>query len=98
MQIDKIKSYISSAGYDFQDYSGRGMNGKRCLGIVVENDSAANVVLAIISAATENNPHDLSNEDLLDDIFELCSVLSDSKSDSLGHDTIIYWPRIEWVP
>jgi hypothetical protein len=67
---------IEDAGFEAQAYSGRGMSGKQCVGVVVEGD---------------------------DDLWEIAQDFAISgleiqapRTDSLGLDTILYWPNVLW--
>jgi hypothetical protein len=73
---------------DFRtDYSGRGMFGASCLGIVVGTSGFASGIL-FAQAVTEYN------EDTdLDDFLDL-DWFSGSYSDFMGRSTIIYWPSV----
>lgn len=79
--IEQVTDWAESNGHSVQDsYSGRGMYGKRCFGVVV--------------------PHQLA---LLDLYFSLgydsrngdnFSIPPEPSTDSMGRDTIIYWPSL----
>ena len=65
------------------DYSGRGMFGEKCFGFVVENPEAA---IAEIQADINGiyEPEELSQE--------FSELLQHSRRDSMGFDTILYFP------
>lgn len=65
------------------DYSGRGMFGEKCFGFVVENPEAA---IAEIQADI-NGIYEL--KELQQEFTEL---LQHSRRDSMGFDTILYFP------
>jgi hypothetical protein len=66
------------------DYSGRGMYGKRC--IAVQTSKKLHVfLLDVIESVNDASP---------DDLPELFDVLRGMVSDNLGHDTIVYFPRV----
>ena len=60
------------------DYSGRGMYGDSCVGIVASD-------LLELGAAISRLVED---EELRDEL------ISNSRTDSMGYDTIAYWPRV----
>ena len=60
------------------DYSGRGMYGKTCVGIVVDN------LLALGGAITSV----IEDEELRKELT------TNSNTDSMGYDTIVYWTRV----
>ena len=66
-----------------EDYSGRGMFGKTCLGIVANNIGKA--VAAI-----------LRNIDDPDVIEEFAGVLENLHTDSMGKSSIFYFPNFEF--
>lgn len=61
------------------DYSGRGMYGSTCVGIVASD-------LLQLGAAIARVVED--NDELRDEL------LSNSRTDSMGYDTIVYWTRV----
>lgn len=65
------------------DYSGRGMFGEKCFGFVVENPEAA---IAEIQADINGiyEPEELRQE--------FSELLQHSRRDSMGFDTILYFP------
>ena len=75
-----------AASLDLRSYSGRGMGGKQCVGIDTD-DSAIRVACELIRAA-----RDLTrDESALDELLE---AIEETKTDSMGCGTILYWPGI----
>ena len=68
---------------DHADYSGRGMFGEKCFGFVVETPEAA---IAEIQADINGiyEPEELRQE--------FSELLQHSRRDSMGFDTILYFP------
>ena len=93
MELEFVKALREHLNYEPRSYSGRGMFGKKCLGVVCNNPT--NVVLELISFFAENVSGQSAKE-TCEDVVELCEMLRGSSQDSMGHDTIIYWPNIEW--
>jgi hypothetical protein len=62
------------------DYSGRGMYGKTCVGIVVDD-----VDLLELGAAIAET---IEDEELRK------ALISGSRTDSMGYSTIVYWSRV----
>lgn len=92
------------AGIEWRDYSGRGMYGSRCLGIVT--DSPTDTVLELVNAANERGAP--STRVALDADTEIDNLRSDrdfvsgvldtlecAKTDSMGRSTIVYWEHLE---
>lgn len=80
MIIEALKEVCDELGIEYRSYSGRGMYGKRCFAIFAEDAMAAVVSIAWELGRRDEDP----------------SRLESIKSDSLGLDTVVYWPRIEW--
>lgn len=80
--VDIIKEEICDGGdIRFYDgYSGRGMHGKRCIGVVCYNP--LKTLVDICDAVRTEG-------------YEDCSVLEDACMDSMGTDYIVYFPSIE---
>lgn len=71
-----------------RSYSGRAMYGRDCVGVVVPRDVSSFQLAAAIAVALlfeEDGERDV--EDLAD--LRVCE-------DSMGLDTIVYFPRVEW--
>lgn len=68
-------------------YSGRGMYGDRCAGIVVENDLKAAMQIGAFLERELADDEDF--QETYDNFFR-----RSMKMDSMGHDYIIYWPHI----
>lgn len=71
-----------------QSYSGRGMYGKQCLAVVGVHAGA--VFSDLIGTA-------LYGEFSTDEKDAIVMALCDVRQDSLGHDTVVYFPRVEYV-
>ena len=92
------KEVIEMAGYKTQSYSGRGMYGKQCLGVQVDDSVFQFYANVIEQAADEivsrlDDEHDDAVYDVLEEVGKM---LRRTRSDSLGLSTIIYWPSIPW--
>lgn len=89
MRIDpkKLIEVIESANFEVRSYSGRAMYGKDCVGIDVRQGvSQFQVGVAVAQMAMT-----LGYEDLADDLADERVV-----SDSMGYDTIVYFPNVPW--
>lgn len=67
------------------DYSGRGMYGDNCVGVVLSGDSAfASLVICVVEAMGADWAYDL---------------FSKVRTDSMGYSTIYYFPGVtaEWA-
>lgn len=71
----------------FRTYSGRGMYGKQCVGIVVSGGGATFELAFGLSAWVQQADVD----------FELGEAFKRPLTDSMGYDIIVYWPSIEVV-
>lgn len=85
--IDTLCSYTN---YEIRPYSGRGMCGKSCVGICVENPIEA--IVDIIEAIWSSSDEDGNNG-----FLKFLNELREAKTDSLGMAYILYLPQMEWV-
>jgi len=83
-----LQRCIEGAGYETRSYSGRGMCGKECLGVVIR----ANVISFIVEIVRHiyNCSPDYIGESIFDQI-------KSAKTDSMGLDTIVYFTNVEYV-
>lgn len=72
---------IERAGYVPDSYSGRGMDGKRCVSLATE-DSVFTVLANLIN---EYGVAEAASE-----------LVRWTKQDSLGRRIVLYWPHVEW--
>ena len=87
MTVEKaIRNFVAvNEGYElYENYSGRGMFGRICLGVVVKMGySYMDFLVKLTQYLDENNVDDA---DLM---------LEGAAVDDLGMDTIVYFPRME---
>lgn len=90
-----LQTVIENAGHDCRSYSGRGMYGKYCLGVVVSNigEFFSNVADMLVQRACEDgeNHGTVANE-----VDDAVSALRRMKTDSMGRDMIVYFPGITY--
>ena len=83
---DLVKRFIEvleDNGYEPRRYSGRGMYGRVCVGAVLPSGTSAFVMgLQVAQEMGEDSIYDLAEYGV--------------SEDSLGLDTIIYWPSMGW--
>lgn len=77
---------IRDAGYTARKYSGRGMYGARCVALIVPRDD--DPFSAGVAVGREANA--------VADLNKVAFSLPHSRSDSLGMDTIVYFPSLDW--
>lgn len=92
MKTRDLTDAIDGAGYQPRSYSGRGMFGRKCVGVVTEQGMspfkiAADIALHLVSSSGSHS----SAEEKLHELTEL-----NVKQDSMGLDTIIYFPDVQW--
>lgn len=82
---------IGWAEFKAQKYSGRGMYGSECVGFTAKSEikAVAKIVLETVNIGGWSGELD-------EDIASICEALEDAQTDSMGLDTIIYFPRIQW--
>jgi len=77
---------VDIVGYNYhvREYSGRGMYGDKCLGIVT--DDIIKCVVDVMLECSEENRIDIGE------------MLRGGVTDSMGRSEILYFPKIEWNP
>lgn len=87
MTVEKaIRNFVTAnEGYElYENYSGRFMFGRTCLGVVVKNGySYMDFLIKLTQYLDENNVNDVELK------------LEGVAVDDLGMDTIVYFPRME---
>lgn len=83
---------IESAGYSAQEYSGRGMFGKTCVGMDVPRGTP------MFTAALEVARELMNEGSSEDEAWSLLDELSrmPASQDSLGLGSVVYWPGVPW--
>lgn len=86
-QIDAaaLKEIFEGMNYESRDYSGRGMFGRRCF--AVECDNPSGLIAEVFLYLAEN-------ETPYAEMVQVAEMLKDSRTDSMGHGSIVYWPSI----
>lgn len=86
-QIDAVvlKEIFNDIDYEIRSYSGRGMYGSHCL--AVECDNPSGLIAEVFLHLAENRvPYDK--------LVQVAEALKDSRTDSMGTSSIVYWPNI----
>lgn len=90
-----LQSLAQDAGYSVQPYSGRGMYGKKCLGVVVkqgkELGNFIGDILEELSRAEYTDPLQYTNA-----LVQLSEDFQNLRQDNLGISTIIYFPNVSF--
>lgn len=90
--FNELVDQMYDFGVDFEprtDYSGRGMMGKECIGFVTENPAKFLMTLGAILAVDERNADDAGAT------YEgLCYYDMVPRTDSMGLDSIVYFPNV----
>lgn len=82
-----FKDFIYSAGYVPRSYSGRGMYGQKCLGVVIDN--AFGKFFADLFG--EAKYLDKNKFEVIQEAF------NSMKTDSMGLGTIVYFENVEYI-
>jgi len=69
-----------------RSYSGKGMNGKLCLGIIGRPKELKKALADVFKTATRN-PHVVDPADVIDTFMNY-------SEDDMGLDKVYYWPKI----
>lgn len=83
-----LQKLLEDAGYTTCSYSGRGMYGKKCLGVTIKNGGYGNFMADMIESVCS-----------LDDsgeINEISQATRSMRSDSMGLDEIVYFKDVEY--
>ena len=82
-------------GVELRSYSGRGMYGKHCLGVVLdyEADDFYNYTPVTFFLTIIQEYLDYIEEP--SDVFEFIEQLKEAKTDQIDRDTIVYLPNLE---
>ena len=100
----RIKDACEDSGeVDFRnDYSGRGMFGRNCVGISSTTRECNKVIATVINALMSSvsaealfrgDSYKLSDAE--QEFEQSVELLLDSEQDSMGHGVILYWPNLE---
>lgn len=82
--IDVIKQYCDESGYEFyEDYSGRGMYGEECVGIVVPGNYLTRIA-------------ELCDYIWSFGYGPVLDVFRSINKDTMGMDTILYFPGVKY--
>ena len=81
MEAIEFAKIINEAGYEFRSYSGRGMYGTQCIGVVTDKGIFQTLADFI---------------ELCEDTADAAEMVEWTISDSMGRDIILYWPNYEW--
>ena len=87
---DYIKEAIEAIGLDahLRSYSGRGMYGSSCVGVVCSMQEFVQIVTQAAIDADKDEDCDINFS------YDVSKV----SSDSMGLSTIYYWPSQKWLP
>ena len=89
-----LRSEELDEGYRPQSYSGRFMYGRRCVGVVVPRGGMLRVGSDLVMAAVLTD--DVQADDAVGIAEAVSALMRDARTDSMGLDTIVYWPDMEW--
>jgi len=96
MDAKKLIEMIEDSGdYAPQSYSGRAMYGKECVGVRIRRDQSEFEFFADLLETADSQSD--GEDELSDNVNEIAKLMRRAKTDSFGLDTILYFPRIEWV-
>lgn len=92
-----IEDLLEDAGYDIgpcedtsvQSYSGRGMFGAHCLGIVCDSHAQLMFKLGLALGQAMQRDESAELESLAD------AMAYGARTDNMGYQTVVYWPNIK---
>lgn len=68
-------------GEPYPDYSGRGMYGAECAGVVLDDDRMVDLGIEVAERFEDNH--------------EMLAALRRTSTDSMGRQTIVYWKSVQ---
>ena len=80
-----LQEVLERAGYETSSYSGRGMYGKTCISCVIQSNIGvffSRILFSVSGDACERE--------------DVAEAFIDMKTDSLGYDTVVYFPGTEY--
>lgn len=90
-----FQNLVEDAGHTCRSYSGRGMYGKQCLGVVVTTSIGHFVADLFEQMEVVVREYE---EDHISDVCEAAySAFATMQTDSMGMDTIVYFTDVEYV-
>lgn len=102
-----LKEWAAAIDMRPYSYSGRGMCGRSCVGITVEQYGEINSDFSLQHALTkealnrvmdeiteEDGDYQSAVNDMLD---AMDGMVRGIRTDNMGHDTVVYFTTIEWV-
>lgn len=86
-----LVTVLVRAGYKARSYSGRGMYGKECVGVDLENvGQVVDAVLDVVDNLEADTAKGRATTRLV------MQALRQPSEDSMGRGIILYWPRLPW--
>ncbi len=87
MNLERIKEIFRDCDLTPRSYSGRGMYGRNCLGVVCGNPMAD--LLQVVSSVAENaeDPQEVA---------DFINTLGRPSTDNMGRDAIVYFEALPW--
>ena len=83
-----IENYCNDEGYEYREYSGRGMFGKKCAAIVCGEDTPVNIMSALFAYIVDS----MDMEEV--DGGTIQYELGTPHEDSMGMSSILYFPKV----
>ena len=99
METSMLVNLIQAAGYEAYSYSGRGMFGRKCVGLTCPdvNTAIADLFEAVFDADVEDVANEQEEYDArMSAHSALCDALRSSAQDSMGMDKVLYFKSVEW--
>ncbi len=93
-----LKDLLDGAGFETRSYSGRGMYGRRCVGVVVENLGSfiADTISEIVDRLAYMSEEEREDHNPATEMEQVVRAFRNMKTDNMGMDIIVYFPEEEW--
>jgi Ran GTPase-activating protein (RanGAP) involved in mRNA processing and transport len=88
-----LQNILEDMDVRVRSYSGRGMYGKSCLGVTIDQDLGP----FLSDLMQEMGNLDPDNGEELDAYTDICDAFRSMRTDNMGMGTIVYFQRVEFV-
>lgn len=93
-----LDGYVPTYSRMVENYSGRGMGGRDCLGVVIGDVSHVAAATVAVALALDEHEHVRLEYDAFDIMEMVTTGRIQYVTDNLGYDTIVYWPHLSVQP
>ena len=93
----QLMGWLAACDLQAQSYSGRAMYGRQCVGVTVSDAEERTLAVRLLRSGIDDSVVGDSDEVTVHDVLDAIeNLMDDARSDSMGHDIIVYWPSLAW--